>query len=46
VHTASLEKDGESFTLPEALLFTFRDGKVIEIQDFFSDIALNDRLFS
>jgi ketosteroid isomerase-like protein len=46
VHTSSLEKDGESTTQTEALLFTFRDGKVIEIQDFFADIALNDRLFS
>ena len=46
IHTASMEKDGESFTLTEALVFTFVDGKVAEIQDYFGDIALNDRLFS
>ena len=46
VHTASLEKDGEAYEMPEALLFTLHDGKIMEIQDFFSDIALNDRLFS
>lgn len=46
VHTARLDKDGETITQTEALLITFVDGKVAEIQDFFADIALNDRLFS
>jgi ketosteroid isomerase-like protein len=46
VHKTRLEKDGESIEETEALLFTFHDGKVAEIQDFFADIALNDRLFS
>jgi len=46
IHTSSLEKDGETFTQTEALLFTLADGKVAEIQDFFADIALSDRLFS
>ena len=46
IHTSSLEKDGERFTQTEALLFTMVNGKVAEIQDFFEDIALNDRLFS
>lgn len=46
IHTSSVAKDGEKFTQTEALLFTLVDGKVAEIQDFFSDIALNDRLFS
>jgi ketosteroid isomerase-like protein len=46
IHTSSLEKDGETFTQTEALLFTLVDGKVAEIVDFFADIALNDRLFS
>jgi uncharacterized protein len=46
IHTSSLEKDGETFTQTEVLLFTFVNGKVAEIQDFFADIALNDRLFS
>ena len=46
IHTSSLDKDGESFTNTEALVFTFVDGKVAEIQDYFEDIALNDRLFS
>jgi len=46
IHTSSMEKEGESFTQTEALLFTLIDGKVAEIQDFFADISLNDRLFS
>jgi uncharacterized protein len=46
IHTSTLEKDGETYTQPEALLFTIVDGKVAEIVDFFADIELNDRLFS
>jgi ketosteroid isomerase-like protein len=46
IHTSRLEKDGETFTQTEVLLFTFADGKVAEIQDFFADIELNNRLFS
>ena len=46
IHTSSVEKDGETVTQTEALLFTLVDGKVAEIQDFFADIGLNDRLFS
>jgi uncharacterized protein len=46
IHTSSMDKDGETFTQTEALLFSFVDGKVAEIQDFFADIALSDRLFS
>ena len=46
IHTSSLEKDGETFTQTEVLLFTLVNGRVAEIQDFFADIALNDRLFS
>ena len=46
IHTSSLVTDGDTVTQTEALLFTFVDGKVAEIQDFFADIALNDRLFS
>ncbi len=40
-----MEKDGETFTQTEALLFTLVNGKVADIQDFVSDIASNDRLF-
>ena len=46
IHRSTMDKDGESVTQTEALLFTFLNGKVLEIQDFFGDIALNDRLFS
>jgi len=46
IHTSSLEKDGETFTQTEALLFTLLNGKVAEIQDFFGDIELSNRLFS
>jgi uncharacterized protein len=46
IHTSSMEKDGEEFRQTEVLLFSFVNGKVAEIQDFFADIALSDRLFS
>jgi ketosteroid isomerase-like protein len=46
IHTSSMEKDGETFTQTEVLLFSFVNDKVAEIQDFFADISLNDRLFS
>ena len=46
IHTSTMDKDGETFTQTESLLFTFVDGKVAEIQDFFADISLSDRLFS
>jgi ketosteroid isomerase-like protein len=46
IHTSSMDKDGETFTQTEVLLFSFVDGRVAEIQDFFADIALSDRLFS
>ena len=46
IHTATMEKDGESFAQKESLLITFVDGKIVELQDFFEDIALNDRLYS
>lgn len=46
IHTSSMEKDGETITQTEVLLFTLVNGKVAEIQDFFADISLNDRLFS
>jgi ketosteroid isomerase-like protein len=46
IHTSSVEKDGGTFTQTEALLFTLVNGKVAEIQDFFAEIALSNRLFS
>ena len=46
IHTSNMEKDGETITQTEALLFSMVDGKVAEIQDFFVDIELADRLFS
>ena len=46
IHTSNVDKDGETITQTEVLLVTLVDGKVAEIQDFFADIALNDRLFS
>ncbi len=46
IHTSTMEKDGETISQPAVLLFTFKNGKVAGIEDFFVDIALNDRLFS
>ena len=38
--------DGRSMSMQEALLFTISDGKVVEIQDFFSDIAASDAFWA
>jgi ketosteroid isomerase-like protein len=46
IHRGSVEKDGEVVTTTDALLFTFADGKIAEIQDFVADIAANDALWS
>lgn len=46
VHDMSMEKDGEQLSQKEALVFTFRNGKVAEMQDFFADIGLFDRAFA
>ncbi len=46
IHTSSMDKDSETFTQTEVLLFTLVNGKVSEIQDFFADISLSNRLFS
>lgn len=46
IHQASMEKDGEVVKTQDALLFTFADGKIAEIQDFFTDVAANDALWS
>ena len=40
IHRATATRpDGRSMDMQEALLFTISDGKVVEIQDFFADIA-------
>ena len=46
IHRSTIVKDGETVQQTEALLFTFVDGKISEIVDFFGDIELMDRLFS
>jgi ketosteroid isomerase-like protein len=46
IHTSSAEREGKSMTSREALLFTIRDGRVIEIQDFFDDIDAQDRFWA
>lgn len=45
-HTATMSDAGETVSQLAAILFTLRDGRVVEIQDFFADIALNDRVFA
>jgi ketosteroid isomerase-like protein len=38
IHRASAERNGKTLSIREALLFTIVDGKVAEIEDFFTDI--------
>jgi ketosteroid isomerase-like protein len=45
-HTATMKHHGEMVRQPAAVLFTLRNDKVVEIQDFFTDIALNDLVFN
>jgi len=46
VHRATAERQGQKVTSREALLFTIVDGKVAEVQDFFTDIAAMSALWS
>jgi uncharacterized protein len=46
VHQATAERNGETFSAREALLFTIVDGKVVEMQDFFTDIEASDSFWS
>jgi ketosteroid isomerase-like protein len=46
IHRSTMERNGDVMRETEALLFTFVDGKVAEIQDFFGDIEANDRFFA
>lgn len=46
IHRATAERNGQTLTEREALLFTIVDGKVAEIQDFFADIERNDSFWS
>jgi len=41
-HATATRPDGRSLSMREALLFTIVDGKVCEIQDFFTDIEASD----
>jgi uncharacterized protein len=42
IHRAKAERNDQTLSAREALLFTIVDGKVAEIQDFFADIATID----
>jgi ketosteroid isomerase-like protein len=46
VHQVTAERDGETYSAREVLLFTIVDGKVVEIQDFLADIEANDSFWS
>ena len=46
IHSATAERNGETLTSREALLFTIADGKVVEIQDFFDDLDRVDAFWS
>jgi len=46
VHRATAERHGQNVTTREALMFTIVDGKVVEVQDFFTDIAAMSRFWS
>jgi ketosteroid isomerase-like protein len=38
IHRTSAQRNGQTLSTREALLFTIVDGKITEIQDFFTDI--------
>jgi uncharacterized protein len=46
IHRTSAERDGQTLATREALLLTIVDGKIAEIQDFFSDISAIDAFWS
>jgi uncharacterized protein len=46
IHRTTAERNGETFSEREALLFTIVDGKVAEIQDFFRDLDSVDSFWS
>jgi ketosteroid isomerase-like protein len=46
IHRASAERNGQTLSEREALLFTIVDGKVAEIQDFLADIERSDSFWS
>jgi ketosteroid isomerase-like protein len=46
IHRTTAERNGRTMSEREALLFTIVDGKVAEIQDFFTDIENVDSFWS
>jgi ketosteroid isomerase-like protein len=46
VHRATAERNGQRVTSREALLFRITEGKVVEVQDFFTDIAAMETFWS
>ena len=46
IHQTTAERDGQTLSVREALLFTIADGRVAEIQDFFADIEAMDAFWS
>jgi len=46
IHRTNAERNGQTLSVREALLFTIVDGKVTEIQDFFGNIEAVDSFWS
>jgi ketosteroid isomerase-like protein len=46
VHRVTAEREGRTLDMQEALLFTMRDGKVVEMQDFQPDIEAQDAFWA
>lgn len=46
IHHSSAERNDQRLSTREALLFTIEDGKVVDIQDFFTDIEEVDSFWS
>jgi uncharacterized protein len=46
VHQATASANGKPFQQREALLFTIEDGKVVSIQDFFTDLDEQNTFWS
>jgi ketosteroid isomerase-like protein len=46
IHRSRATRNGQTLDQRESIVFTIRDGKVIELQDFFADIEANDRFWA
>jgi ketosteroid isomerase-like protein len=46
VHRATAQREGKKLDQREVLVFTINNGKIVEIRDFFTDIAAQDAFWA